>query len=95
MMVKDVTEKSMSGVYEKWNSYSRIRALYPELSTPPMWGPSPKMPLDIKVPMSWMNIDGAAGTSMFHYDGTRQSIDFLKYDLVGLAYRFPASISPR
>jgi hypothetical protein len=24
---------------------------------------------------------------MFHYDGTRNSIDFLRYDLVGLAYR--------
>ena len=36
-----------------------------------------------------MNIDGAAGTGMVHFDGTRQSIDFLKYDLVGLAYRLP------
>ena len=26
---------------------------------------------------------------MFHYDGTRDSISFLQYDLVNLAYRLP------
>jgi hypothetical protein len=36
-----------------------------------------------------MDIDGAAGTAMFHYDGTLNSIDFLQYDLVNLAYRLP------
>jgi hypothetical protein len=36
-----------------------------------------------------MDIDGSAGTSMFHYDETRDSIDFLKYDLVNLAYHLP------
>src|SRR5215831_15597086 len=36
-----------------------------------------------------LNIDGMAGTAMFHYDGTRESISFLQYDLVNLAYRLP------
>ena len=35
------------------------------------------------------NIDGAAGTVMHHFGGTRESIDFLKYDLVNLAYHLP------
>ncbi|HUD23468.1 MAG TPA: hypothetical protein VMQ60_11545 [Acidobacteriaceae bacterium] len=30
-----------------------------------------------------------ASTCVFHYDGTRDSIAFLKYDLVSLAYRLP------
>lgn len=36
-----------------------------------------------------MNIDGAADTDMFHYDGTIKSIAFLQYDLINLAYRLP------
>jgi hypothetical protein len=75
--------------YEKWNSYSRIKVTPPLVGFPPMWGPSPKMPTDITAQVAWMNIDGMAGTAMFHYDGTPGSIDFLKYDLVNLAYRLP------
>jgi hypothetical protein len=89
LMTKDLIERSTTGVFEKWNSYSRIRAEQPVLESPPMWGPSPNLPLGLQVPVVAMNIDGAAGTSMFHYDGTRPSIDFLQYDLVGLAYRLP------
>jgi hypothetical protein len=77
------------GVFERWNSFSRIRAERPRLAFPELWGPSSKMPADILVPQVRLNIDGAAGTNMYHYDGTRASIDFLKYDLVGLAYRLP------
>jgi hypothetical protein len=76
-------------VYEKWNTYSRIRAYQPVLGRPLMWGPSPKMPADTLVPMAEMNIDGDAATSMFHFDGSRSSIAFLQYDLVNLAYHLP------
>jgi hypothetical protein len=89
IMVKDTIEKSMSGTYEKWNSYSRIKASPPEIRFPYLWGPSPKLPADMRVPMAEVNIDGQAGTSMFHYDGTRNSIAFLQYDLVNLAYHLP------
>jgi hypothetical protein len=54
-----------------------------------MWGPSPNLPAGTRVPTVGLNIDGAAATSMFQYDGTRDSITFLQYDLVGLAYRLP------
>jgi hypothetical protein len=89
LLVKDTAEVSLSRVFEKWNSYSRIRAEQPVVAPPPLWGPSPNLPSDLQVPAVRMSIDGAAGTTMFHYDGTRESIDFLKYDLVGLAYRLP------
>ncbi len=75
--------------YEKWNSYSRIRADRPVTTIPDLWGPSPNLPADMRVLIAGMNIDGAAGTSMFHYDGTKDSISFLKYDLVNLAYHLP------
>jgi hypothetical protein len=89
ILVKDTIEKSGHDVYEKWNSYSRIRAYRPGIQPPPMWGPSPKLPAELRVPVAALNIDGTAGTFMFHYDGTRNSIDFLRYDLVNLAYRLP------
>jgi hypothetical protein len=89
LLVKDVIEGSHMSRYEKWNSYSRIIASRPQVQSPPLWGPSPKAPGDLLVPVAGLNIDGSAGTSMFHYDGTRSSIAFLQYDLVNLAYHLP------
>jgi hypothetical protein len=77
------------GKFEKWNSYSRIRATRPATAAPILWGPSPKLPPELRVSEAYLDIDGLASTCIFHYDGTRDSIDFLKYDLVGLAYRLP------
>ena len=47
------------------------------------------MPDTLRVQHAYLNIDGAAGTTMPHFDGTAASIDFLKYDLVNLAYHLP------
>jgi len=88
ILVKDDVELS-PGAYEKWNSYSRVRANLPEMKTPNLWGPSPKLPPNTLVPLATMNIDGLAGTAMFHYDGTRDSISFFKYDMANLAYHLP------
>jgi MFS family permease len=89
LLVKDAVERGRREVYEKWNSYSRIRAYRPVTELPRLWSGSSRMPANTRVPEALLNIDGAAGTSMFHYDGTRASIDFLRYDLVNLAYRLP------
>lgn len=89
ILVKDNVERSGLKLYEKWNSFSRILATQPTTFPPFMWGGSPTMPTDLEVPQVFLNIDGAAGTNMFHFDGTNQSIDFLKYDLVNLAYYLP------
>ena len=90
IMVKgSIENEGKLGVYEKWNTYSRVRAYPPQMQIPHLWGPSPKLPTDKLVPVAAMDIDGAAGTAMFHYDGTLNSIDFLQYDLVNLAYRLP------
>lgn len=89
IMVKDTFEGAWRTRTERWNSYSRVIAYPPTEELPFLWGLSPKMPLDIRVQQASLNIDGAAGTVMHHYDGTRASIDFLKYDLVNLAYHLP------
>src|SRR5258708_12873097 len=78
-----------NAVYERWNSYSRIIAMPPYVQFPSMCGASPKLPSDTRISQIELNIDGMAGSAMFHYDGTRDSISFLQYDLVNLAYRLP------
>ena len=91
ILVKANFESSLQHIYEKWNSYSRVRA-YPVATgspVPVLWGPSNRIPPDLRVPYIGMDIDGDASTTMFHYDGTPGSINFLRYDLVGLAYRLP------
>ncbi|MGH9204519.1 MAG: hypothetical protein ACRD2A_25095, partial [Vicinamibacterales bacterium] len=89
VMVKDSFEGGWQSRTERWNSYSRIVAYPPYETRPNLWGPSPEMPEDIRTLQVNLNIDGAAGTPMHHFDGTRQSIDFLKFDLVNLAYYLP------
>ena len=89
IMVKDTFEGAWLSRTERWNSYSRIIAYPPYESFPYLWGQSPKMPWTIKTQQASLNIDGAAGTMMHHFDGSPESIDFLKYDLVNLAYYLP------
>ena len=89
LLVKNNIEQQTLGAYEKWNSYSRILALPPEVNFPNLWGASVKTPPQTRVSQAILNIDGAANTSMFKYDGSRDSVSFLKYDLVTLAYRLP------
>jgi hypothetical protein len=89
ILVKDRFELSGLDVYEKWNSYSRVIAWRLPIELPDLWGASPNLPADTRVPVVALTIDGSAGTEMFHYDGTPDSISFLKYDLVNLAYWLP------
>jgi hypothetical protein len=51
-----------------------------------MWGPSPHLP-SIQVSQRTINIDGAAGTSMYRFGDDIEELSFLKYDVTNLAYR--------
>ncbi len=75
-------------LYEKWNSFSRIRVDGDPnaLSKPFGWGLSRTYPADRLVRQLAMNIDATAGTFMTGYDGNPESIDFLKYDVTNLAH---------
>jgi hypothetical protein len=89
VMVKDAIETGQLSRTERWNSYSRIVAYRPVVAAPQLWSPSPRTPGTLQVQQVHLNIDGAAGTTMPHFDGTGASIDFLKYDLVNIAYHLP------
>jgi len=89
LLVKDKLEDPARSGFERWNSYSRVIAELPKRGPPQLWGAAPNTPKDLVAEGIWLNIDGEAGTEMFHYDGTPQSIDFLRYDLVNLAYQLP------
>ncbi|HSU41343.1 MAG TPA: hypothetical protein VLJ38_17320, partial [Polyangiaceae bacterium] len=55
-----------------------------------MWSPSPLFKSPVRdAPKVGLYIDGAAGTVMPHYDGTKASIEYLRSDMVNLAYNLP------
>jgi hypothetical protein len=89
IVVKDNVEVGLRSRTERWNSYSRIVAYRPSTEGAQLWSPSPTLPADMLTEQANLNIDGAAGTTMPHFDGTKASIDFLKYDLVNVAYHLP------
>ncbi len=88
--IKGQTERSESKLFEKWNSFSRVGVYRVDSNRPEMFGPSPLAALDTwSVEQRRMNIDGEAGTVMYRFDGDRQSVDFLRYDITNLAYYLP------
>lgn len=75
-------------LYEKWNSYSRVRVNgdRDEVIHPTGWGLSPAMPPDLPARQLQMDIDVTAGTVMTAFDGNPESVPHLKYDVTNLAY---------
>ncbi len=76
-------------LYEKWNSYSRVRVNgnRETLVEPQGWGLSRALPPDIRVRQLQMDIDVVAGTVMTGYDGRAASVPHLAYDVTNLGYR--------
>src|SRR5258708_30126995 len=75
-------------LYEKWNSYSRVRVngSTDEQVEPQGWGLSRTLPDDLRVRQLQMDIDVVAGTVMTGYDGNPAGVRHLRYDLTNLAY---------
>jgi hypothetical protein len=75
-------------LYEKWNSYSRVRVNgNPDEATEPYgWGLSAAWPADRRVRQLKMDIDVNAGTVMTHYSGRADEVEHLKYDVTNAAY---------
>lgn len=75
-------------LYEKWNSFSRIRVWgdpdKPEKAVG--WSTSPAYPSDRKIKRLHMNIDASAYTPLIAFDGNLDNLEHLKYDLVNLAH---------
>lgn len=75
------------GVYETWNSFSRVKVYRDNLDGAPRgWGLSPVYDTDKKVPQYPMDIDATAATVLTKFDGDTEKIDYLRYDLTNLVY---------
>ena len=83
--------------YEKWNSYSRIMAGRARSHrSAASCGARRQRCRKISVTQQIdLNIDGMASSAMYHYDGTQDSIYFLHYDLVNLAYQSAGHLQGR
>jgi len=79
--------KEPPGLYEKWNSFSRIRVWGDKQNpkTPFGWGLSPNTPV-MKVRRLDMNIDAGAYTPITHFDGDVDKLEYLKYDVTNIAH---------
>lgn len=76
-------------LYEKWNSFSRIRISGDpsKLEAPFGWGLSPEYPADErKVRQLYLTIDAGAGTVLTAFEGDVGPLGYLKYDVVNLAH---------
>jgi len=71
-----------------WNSFSRVDIGRTMEVRPFLWGPSPRFASEWTAPLSQrhMRIDGEAGTTLYRFEGRRDELGFLKYDVTTLAY---------
>jgi hypothetical protein len=74
-------------LYERWNSFSRITVFGdPAREIPPRgWGFSAAMP-PTRVRQLSLLIDAGAGTPLTAFDGRRDALDHLKYDITNLPH---------
>ena len=75
-------------LYEKWNSYSRVRVRGSQKAEEPPqgWGLSPVLPESSRVRQMQMDIDVGAGTVLTGFSGDLQTVQHLKYDVTNIGY---------
>lgn len=75
-------------MYEKWNSYSRVRVNGNQDASvqPKGWGLSRTLPESLRARQLQMDIDVVAGTVMTGYDGQPATVSHLAYDITNLPY---------
>ena len=75
-------------LYEKWNSYSRVRVRGSQTAEEPPqgWGLSPVLPESSRVRQMQMDIDVGAGTVLTGFSGDLQAVQHLKYDVTNIGY---------
>lgn len=76
-------------LYEKWNSFSRIRVKGNprEAVTPFTWGLSSAYKGNKRVRQLNVDIDSKSGSFLTGFDGEATELDYLKYDIVSLAHQ--------
>lgn len=89
--VKEARTDESRYIFEKWNSFSRVTVLRMSEGWPSFWAGSPAARRHYKeqgyftARLHHMVIDGIAGTNMLGMD-TPADAEYLKYDMVNLAY---------
>jgi hypothetical protein len=75
-------------LYEKWNSYSRVRVTGTpgQADAPYGWGLSSTWPAERKVRQLRMDIDVSAGTVMTAWSGDPSDTEHLRYDVTNVGY---------
>ncbi len=75
-------------LYEKWNSYSRVRVTgnADQPDVPYGWGLSSTWPAERRVRQLRMDIDVSAGTVMTHWSGDPAQTEHLRYDVTNAGY---------
>ena len=75
-------------LYEKWNSFSRIKVWGPlnKLRAPFGWGFSQTLPKDFRAKYLGLDIDSDAYTPVTGFSGDPKSLAYLKYDVVNLVH---------
>jgi hypothetical protein len=85
--VKGATETRPT-LYERWNSYSRVRvAGDPDATARPFgWGLSPAYPRESGVSQLLLSIDAIADTVLTRFDGDLAAVEHLRWDVTNLAH---------
>ncbi len=75
-------------LYDKWNTYSRVRVRgNPDALTAPFgWGLSSTLPRERMLKQLEVDIDAWAGTWMTRFDGDFETVVHLKYDVTNIGY---------
>lgn len=75
-------------IYEKWNSFSRVRVSgNPDIAERPFgWGLSTELPANIKVRQLNLDIDSAASTILTAFNGDIATLTGLKYDVTNAVH---------
>jgi SAM-dependent methyltransferase len=71
-------------LFERWNTYSRVRVVARGVSAPEGWGFA-RTP-DVTIDQHHIDIDADAGTVITRFDGDLSKVAFLKNDVVNAAY---------
>jgi len=70
---------------ERWNPYSQVRVHLSQEGPPFYWGKGDVEIAD-RVDSALLLIDGTAGTPLTKWDGRRESLDWVQYDVTALPY---------
>ena len=77
-------DQQLGTLFERWNTYSRIRVTGKGESTPTGWG-FIRMP-EMKIEQKRLDIDADAATVITRHDGDLSKLSYLKDDVINAAY---------